>query len=376
MPSVNDKLYDRTIDHAAMTRMFEENVQTDTKRIIRRHRTRLNKTLAANGTVGTSTLNNILKPEVNRFTAELKNFLVDGMKDYGLTEVDFTTNNLSKSIGVYANIRRPQATKVLEEIVGVNVRGDGNLAKRIQGLGSGELTRMQTAINTGLAQGLTNEQIIRNVVGKTRLTEAHASALVRTSITRTQSVSQLAVLKQNREIMKGVRFTAVLDSRTSPICAHHDGQVYDLDDNRFTPPLHWRCRSTLVPVVKSHGELLESTSPDIKKRVLEGLNATQVARLNGIAPSRENYGSWLKRQNQDVKVRHFQGDLQKVSLFDNGQLPIESFTTASGKPLSLSALRRIDNKNTNTTPVRQKVLSSKTVNSLAINAGQIGRAHV
>jgi len=370
MPSVNDNLYDRTIDHAAMTRMFEENVQTDTKRIIRRHRTRLGKTLAANGPVGTSTLKTVIKPEVSRFTAELNSSLTNGMKDYGLTEVDFTTNNLSKELGRYANIRRPGATKVLGEIVGVNVRGDGNLARRIQGLGAGELTRMQSAINVGLSKGLTNEQIIRDVVGKTRMTEAQASALVRTSITRTQSVSQLAVLQENKEIMKGVRFTAVLDSRTSPICAHHDGQVYDVDDTRFTPPLHWRCRSTLVPVVKSHSDLLEAASPDIKKTVLQGLDALQIARLSGNAPSRENYGVWLKRQSNDVKVRHFQGDLQKVSLFDNGQLPIESFTTASGKPLSLSALRRIDNKNTNTTPVRQKVLSAKTVSSLSINAGR------
>jgi len=315
-------------------------------------------------------MKDIIHPEVTRFTSEMNTHLVGGMEDYGLTEVDFTTNNLNKAIGKYANIRRPGATKVLAEIVGVNVRGDGNLAQRIQSLGSGELTRMQTAINTGLSKGLSNSEIIRNVVGKTRLTEAHASALVRTSITRTQTVAQLNVLKENREIMKGIRFTAVLDSRTSSICAHHDGKVYDIDDTRFIPPLHWRCRSTLVPVLKSHSELLTSASPDIKKDVLKGLKASQVANLNGVAPSKEDYGTWLKRQKQEVKIRHFQGDIRKVELFDNGQLPIESFTTSSGKPLSLTALRRLDNKNTNTTPVRQKVLSSNVVNALAINAGR------
>ena len=143
-----------------------------------------------------------------------------------------------------------------------------------------------------------------------------------------------------------------------------------LEDTRFTPPLHWRCRSALVPVVKSHGDLLASTSPDIKSKVLKKLGPSRVAALNGVPPKRETYGVWLKRQPRQTKIRHFQGDLQKVDLFDNGQLPIETFTTASGKPLSLSALRRLDNKNTNTTPVRQKVLSSSTVNALAINAGR------
>jgi len=369
MASVNDNLYDRTIDHVAMTRVFEETVQTDTKRIIRRHRKRLQKLLKT-GTIDRFTFRSKVNPETKRFVTEMNSSLLNGMKDYSLTEVDFTTNNLAKSVGAYANLRRPGATKVLAEVVGVNVRGDGTLTQRIQALGAGQLTRMKTAIDSGLAQGLTNEQIIKNVMRKTRLTEAQASALVRTAITRTQTLSQLSVLKDNQEIMKGVRFTAVLDSRTSAICAHHDGKVYDVNDDRFTPPLHWRCRSTLVPVVKSHSELLESTSPNVKKKVLKGLSAAGVMRLNGTAPAREDYGSWLKRQPRETKVRHFQGDLQKVDLFDNGQLPVESFTTASGKPLSLTALRRIDNKNTNTTPVRQKVLSSKTVNSLTINAAR------
>jgi len=371
MSSINDDLYDRTIDHNAMTRLYEEGVQTNTKRIIRRHRKRLSKLFGSAGPIDrNNTFNRIIKPENKRFVAEMSNYLGNNMKDYGITEVDFTTNNLAKSIGTYANIRRPKSTKVLEEIVGVNVRGDGNLAKRIQGIGSGELTRMRTSISTGLSQGHTNERIIRDVIGKTRLTEAQASALVRTAITRTQSVSQLSSLRENEEIMKGVRFTAVLDSRTSAICAHHDGKVYDLNDDRFTPPLHWRCRSTLVPVIKSHGELLESTSPNIKSRALKAVSAATLIRLNGSVPKKETYGTWLKRQPRDTKVRHFQGDTQKVDLFDNGQLPLESFTTASGKALSLTALRRLDNKNTNTTPVRQKVIGSNIINSLSVAAAR------
>jgi len=365
--TVNTDLYDRQIDHAAMTRLFEENVQTDTKRIIRRHRKRLRSLL---GGSERAAFEEVSTGEVRRFTKELDLSLSNNMKDYGITELDFSTNNLAKSVGVYANIRRPRATAVLEEIVGANIRGEGNLSRRIQALGAGQLTRIQTKLKAGIAVGATNESIVKDIVRTTRLTEAQASALVRTAVTRTQTTSQLAALKENRAIIKGVRFTAVLDSRTSAICAHHDGKVYDLDDGRFTPPLHWRCRSTLVPVVKSHSELLESTSPDVKKTVLKGLTANKIATLSGSVAPRENYGQWLKRQPRQVKVRHFQGDVQKVDLFDNGQLPLESFVTASGKPLSLTALRRLDNKNTNTTPVRQKVLSSKTVSALEVNAAR------
>jgi hypothetical protein len=75
-----------------MTRLFEENVQTDTKRIIRRHRHRLTKVLKE-GVIDRLTFKRKVQPEVKRFTAEMKQSLVPGMKDYALTEVDFTTNN-------------------------------------------------------------------------------------------------------------------------------------------------------------------------------------------------------------------------------------------------------------------------------------------
>ena len=374
MATVNDSIYDRQIDHAAMTRLFEENFQTDTKRIIRRHRTRLVKIFsdpkvkAALASGNSSAFNKIADPEVRRFVKELDGATLNTLKDYGVVETDFSTNNLEKGMGRFARIRRPASKAVLEEIIGGNVRGDGTLSKRIQSLGNSELVRINNVVKKGLKEGWNNQELIRQVKRSTRLTESQASALVRTAITKTQTTAQLAVLQENKAIMKGMRFTAVLDSRTSAICAHHDGTIFDIDDTQYAPPLHWRCRSTLVPVVKSHDELLGSTSPDVKKKALQDLKGLNVKKLDGRSVIRETYGQWLKRQPRETKVRHFQGDLQKVDLFDNGQLPLESFTTASGKPLSLTALRRIDNKNTNTTPVRQKALSPKATNNLRVDA--------
>jgi SPP1 gp7 family putative phage head morphogenesis protein len=370
--SINDDIYDRQIDHTAMTRMFEDRIQTDTKRTVRKHRTRLQKIVKGKDfSTGTAALHlPEIQKEVNRFTKELDININSSMKDYALVETDFSTNNLNKSLGKYAVIRRPRATKVLEEIVGANVRGEGNLSRRVQGLGANELKRISSKIQQGLREGWDNKTMVASVVRTTRLTEAQASALVRTAVTKTQTTAQLASFKENEAVLKGMRFTAVLDNRTSAICAHHDGKIYELSDTRFIPPLHWRCRSTLVPVAKSLDEMLASTSPDVKKKALKAIPGSQVAKLNGMGPPRETYGQWLTRQPRDTKIRHFQGDLQKVNLFDSGQLPLESFTTASGKPLSLSALRRLDNKNTSFTPIKQKTMSATAINNLQISASK------
>ena len=372
MSGINQDIFDRQVDHAAMSRSFEDKVQIDTKRTIRKHRSRLTKIVQrlSFSTGSASKHMPEVKSEVNRFVKELDSGLTANVKDLGLVETDFTANNLNKSLGKYAIVKRPKATQVLNEIVGANVRGDGNLSRRIQGLGSGELKRIQTAMQQGLREGWSNKEMTRRIIRSTRLTESQASALVRTSITRTQTIAQIATFKENGAIIKGMRFTAVLDNRTSQICAHHDGNVYDVSDTRYTPPLHWRCRSTLIPVVKSHDELLSTASPDIKKQILAALPAAGVVRFNGLPPVKENYGQWLKRQPRATKVRHFEGDLQKVDLFDAGQLPLESFTTASGNPLSLTALRKLDNKNTSVVPVKQRTYSSKAVNNLQVAAAR------
>lgn len=53
--------------------------------------------------------------------------------------------------------------------------------------------------------------------------------------------------------MKAFEFTAVMDSKTSDVCAEHDQMIIDIDDPNlanFTPPCHPNCRSILTPITK------------------------------------------------------------------------------------------------------------------------------
>lgn len=51
--------------------------------------------------------------------------------------------------------------------------------------------------------------------------------------------------------VEALEYSAILDSRTTDICTHLDGRVYEADDpvwNANRPPNHFNCRSVLVPV--------------------------------------------------------------------------------------------------------------------------------
>lgn len=76
-----------------------------------------------------------------------------------------------------------------------------------------------------------------------------ASLITTTESTYSYNRGRLASFAENA--VDYVQFSAVNDSRTSPICRSRHGLIMRMDDPRVsgnTPPLHGRCRSVLVPV--------------------------------------------------------------------------------------------------------------------------------
>lgn len=76
-----------------------------------------------------------------------------------------------------------------------------------------------------------------------------ATLITTTETTYSYNRGRLASFAENR--VDYVRFSAVMDGRTSPICRSRDGLIMKMDDPKLpgnTPPLHGRCRSILSPV--------------------------------------------------------------------------------------------------------------------------------
>jgi uncharacterized protein with gpF-like domain len=59
----------------------------------------------------------------------------------------------------------------------------------------------------------------------------------------------------------GYEYSAVMDDRTSDICADLDGKFFSVQDaNSVQPPLHFNCRSQFIPVFVD-----ETTDKEISK---------------------------------------------------------------------------------------------------------------
>jgi SPP1 gp7 family putative phage head morphogenesis protein len=78
--------------------------------------------------------------------------------------------------------------------------------------------------------------------------------IVRTNLTTAYNHGRLTqyVSKEMIPFLNGVRYSAVMDLRTTPICRFLDGKVFlptDPDLEAMIPPNHFNCRSIIVPIV-------------------------------------------------------------------------------------------------------------------------------
>ena len=188
-----------------------------------------------------------------------------------------------------------------------------------ESLQDASFNRLSDSINIGVVEGQTAEQIVDRVRGLKRLrfkdgaqevTRRQTQTLVRTAVTHTTSKADEEVYKRNAKSIKKVQYSAILDSRTTPICSALDGKLYNVGDGP-RPPQHFNCRSTTIAV------------------------------FDGQQPFEETYSTWLKRQPEA-----FQDDIlgpTKGKLFRDSGVTLDRFVDVnSKKAYTLKQLKAVE----------------------------------
>ena len=95
---------------------------------------------------------------------------------------------------------------------------------------------------------------VGDVVDEKVVTPARLETIVRTNITEAYNQGRLAQLHapDMKEFIQGVRYSAILDSRTTEICKFLHNKVFEEGQaqfDRIAPPNHFNCRYVIVPVL-------------------------------------------------------------------------------------------------------------------------------
>ncbi len=152
------------------------------------------------------------------------------------------------------------------------------IEKSFRGLAIAQAELFSKTVRNGLLVGESTDKIARRLKGRLRfgqrgsvrqiaqaggevtsMSNRQVMAVVRTSINQVANTASQQVYEANQDITSKYRYTATLDSRTSPICRALDGREFEYGKGP-TPPQHFNCRSTTVPVIDY--EALRVYSPE------------------------------------------------------------------------------------------------------------------
>lgn len=95
-------------------------------------------------------------------------------------------------------------------------------------------------------------ELERRIQSTLNVGKARAETIARNELTYAYNTARVQTFRES-PLVTHVRFIAILDNRTSPICRSRNGMIISITDfgtietNR--PPLHHRCRSLLSPVM-------------------------------------------------------------------------------------------------------------------------------
>lgn len=210
--------------------------------------------------------------------------------------------------------------------------------------------RIRDVISIGFTSGETVGQMVRKIRGTRALgyrdglleiDRRHAQMVVRTAIQHVAATVEDRTMAENADIVKARQWLSTLDTSTTEMCRIRDGLLYE-NTARHKPighsvpwlagpgKLHWGCRSTSTPVLKSLAEITGLDIPEIERKSTR-------ASMDGQVPSDLKYPEWIQKQSaerQDEILGPTRGKLMR-----QGKLPFDQFYTNRGEYLTLDQLR-------------------------------------
>lgn len=336
MPTTNQQLLDAAIRHAVHNQRYGRGLAAKIVKLLNaadadlvgKIADRLSRDLSQLGTARISDILESIRFVNDSVYRQIGETLTSDLIEFAALEAEFHGNGIERAVAIdyRAKMPSPQMLRTLVEQSPI----DGHLLSSwTSAMSTNRLGRIEQQLRIGIVQGETVQEITKRVRGILPVSRRSAETLTITAVSTVSNQTKLATYRENSDVIKGVQFTATLDTRTSSQCQSHDGEFYPIDKVKSQPPLHPRCRSVLVGVAKSWKELgLNREEAD------EGVRAS----MDGQVPASTTYGSWLKQQSAER-----QDDVlgkERGKLFREGKLSFEQLYRDDGTYASLEELRR------------------------------------
>jgi len=256
---------------------------------------------------------------------------VEGAAD----EVAYLNKLVTDTVPIDVSFLAPSAATIRNAALMTPFEGKV-LSEWTQKLGRDTLSRFNQQVRIGLVTGEDYRQIARRIRGTRNRgfrdgvlgwQRYEAETLARTATAHARAVVRNETFQENSHLLKGVRWSATLDTRTCLRCAALDGRTWDIGQAHPEVPLHFSCRCSLLGIVKSFRELgfdIDDLPPGTR------------AALGGEVPSTMNYPQWIKQQPASVQLESLgRGRYERMK----GGEGVGDFVNRQNRILTLKELR-------------------------------------
>lgn len=330
-----------------------------------------------------SDLRDIRRDAWQRLGADLK----DELKQLAVLEGAFNAEALREAIAIVEiGVTTPTAGLLQAVVTQRPIRG-GLLRDWISKFARDDVRRVELAMRLGILEGDDIEGLIARVRGTRaagfsdgalQVGRTEAALLARTTLNAVTNSAREVFFEENADLISGLKWAAVLDGRTTLICANRDGRVAPIGDKPLPegvrplippgarPPAHPNCRSQMVAWLDAVGMVgtrpfVTSTLGGRERRIhfralareragsqWQGLSRRQrnalVAKARngwldehvGFAPSETFYEDFMRRQSAAFQNEWL--GKTKGALFRRGGLSLNEFVDEVGHEFTIEQL--------------------------------------
>jgi hypothetical protein len=197
----------------------------------------------------------------------------------------------------------------------------------------------QRAVQTGMAQSETNQQITKRFRDVSGLAQRNAFALVKTATHSVAIQARHKTMEANSDVVKGKMSLATLDSHTTLVCAVRDHAKYDLEnlpiEGTKAPyiaiPRHMNCRSWETFILKSFSEITGIPG-------FESFKGSTRASMDGQISRGTTFEKFLEGKSKEWQDEYL--GTGKAELFRAGKITLSDMVSGTGRELTLDQLRK------------------------------------
>lgn len=229
-------------------------------------------------------------------------------KAYSATSLELSEMVVSKTASLIEDaipfkfsMRTPTPDQVLVAVMKQPMTEQGwFVANSMAQWGEGAARNIAKTISDGYLVGMTAQEVTDRIIGQSAFRfrdgaietqTISLTRIVRTALQHTEGVARTLLYESNEDVIKNIQWVATLDANTCMKCAMYDGQVFDIG-KAMEPPLHWNCRCTTVPVLKSWEELGAKFDPG-------DMSEETRASMDGQVSAKITYAEWIKQKEAD-----------------------------------------------------------------------------